>query len=61
MSEPPAPDLRLDLRVDPTATPIAGSLGPAACERVPFSGWIELTAALQDAVEAHRGRMGAER
>lgn len=52
MPDHPSPDLHLDLHVDPTATPIAGSLGPTAGgPTVLFSGWMELTSVLQAAVD----------
>jgi hypothetical protein len=51
MSDTRPSEMRLDLRVDRSHTPITGTLGVAGQAAVGFTGWLELTAALQTAIE----------
>ena len=55
-SASPAP-VRLMLELAPGSSPIAGAVGVEGAEPRPFSGWIDLIAALQEAAVVD----GAER
>jgi hypothetical protein len=44
---------RLTLDIDTAATPITGQIGDGI-ERWPFAGWLELAAALTNAIDAGR-------
>jgi hypothetical protein len=56
--EPAGAATRLTLDVDPHIRPICGYVADDT-RRWPFSGWVELAAALHSALEAKRARPSA--
>jgi hypothetical protein len=50
----------LELVIDVDSDPISGSVSNGAQHSRPFSGWIELVAAIEDARSANHGGGGSE-
>jgi hypothetical protein len=56
---PPTPDpIRLELELDSREDPIQGHLGMDGV-RIPFTGWLELMAAMQKLTTTHDATAGA--